>query len=401
MTSWDRRGGPLAPFAGGYRRELARLGFTANSVVTHLVLMGQVSRWMSETGVAVEDLNSARVEEFLEARRSGGQRRVPTGRTLDPLMAYLRAIRVVASAPAAQLTPLECLLGRYVRYLIDDRGLAASTVAGHLRVARRFLSERASATRDETGVAGLRSDDVSRFLLRECERLALGSAKNRVTELRSLLRFLRREGLVAMDLASAVPPVAGWRDTTLPAVAAGVDVETLVDSCDRSRPVGLRDHTILLLLARLGLRSCEVARLELGDLDWRAGEIRIRGKGGGEARLPLPTDVGEALVAYLQAGRLNTSWRAVFLTVLAPVRPINPCSVGDAVARACVRTGQHPVGPHRLRHALALEMLSRGAALPEISQVLRHRDLATTAVYAKVDLAALRSVSAPWPGASQ
>jgi site-specific recombinase XerD len=308
---------------------------------------------------------------------------------------------VVGPAPARRLAPLEHLLRRYERHLIDDRGLAASTVVGHVGVARRFLSERASGTGDETGVAGLRGDVVSGFLLRECERLALSSAKNRVTELRSLLRFLRREGLVATDLASAVPPVAGWRDTTLPAVAAGGDVEGLLGSCDRSRPVGLRDYAILLLLARLGLRSCEVARLELGDLNWRAGEIRVRGKGGGEARLPVPTDIGEALAAYLRDGRPSTASRSVFLTVLAPVRPINPCSVGGAVARACERTCQNPVGPHRLRHALALEMLRRGAALPEISQVLRHRDLATTAVYARVDLAALRSVAPPWPGAAR
>ena len=171
--------------------------------------------------------------------------------------------------------------------------------------------------------------------------------------------------------------------------------------CDRSQPAGLRDHAILLLLARLGLRSCEVARLELGDLDWRAGLLRVRGKGGGEGHLPLPADVGEAIAAYLRDGRPRAESRAVFLTLLAPVRPIRPCSVGDAVARGCERTGQRPVGPHRLRHALAVDMLRHGAALPEIGQVLRHRDLASTAVYAKVDLAALRSVARCWPGAER
>jgi site-specific recombinase XerD len=157
----------------------------------------------------------------------------------------------------------------------------------------------------------------------------------------------------------------------------------------------------LLLLARLGLRSCEVARLELGDLDWRAGLLRVRGKGGGEACLPLPADVGEAIAAYLRDGRPRAESRAVFLTLLAPVRPIRSCSVGSAVARGCERTGQRPVGPHRLRHALAVDMLRGGAALPEIGQVLRHRDLASTAVYAKVDLAALRSVASCWPGAER
>lgn len=400
-VSWDRLGGPLAPFADGYRDELARLGFTANSVVTHVVLMGQLSRWMTQAAVAVEDLTPARVDDFLESRRVGGQRRVPTGRALDPLLSYLRAMGVLGPPPTRPATPLEELLGRYERHLVDGRGLAPSTMVGYVAVARRFLSERVSGAGDETGVAGLSGEVVTGFLLRECERLAVGSAKNRVTDLRSLLRFLRLEGLVATDLAAAVPPVAGWRDTGLPSTSAGLEVSALVASCDLSQPVGLRDHAILLLLARLGLRSCEVARLELSDLDWRAGELRVQGKGGGEARLPLPTDVGEAVAAYLRDGRPRAESRAVFLTLLAPLRAIHPCAVGDAVARACERTGQGRVGPHRLRHALAVGMLRRGAALPEISQVLRHRDLATTAVYAKVDLVTLRSVAQAWPGAAR
>ncbi|HLX51609.1 MAG TPA: tyrosine-type recombinase/integrase [Streptosporangiaceae bacterium] len=401
MVSWVQRGGPLAEFADGYRNELVCRGFTANSVVTHVVLMGQLSRWMAEARVTVEDLGPARFEEFFDSRRVSGQRRVPSARVLDPLLAHLRAIGVAGPPLAAPATPLGDLLERYERHLVEDRGLAASTVVGYIAVARRFLSERSSATGDETGVAGLCGGVVTAFLLRECERLAVGSAKNRVTGLRSLLRFLHLECLVATDLAVAVPPVAGWRDTRLPAMPAGLDVSALVAGCDPSQPAGLRDHAILLLLARLGLRSCEVTRLELGDLDWRAGLLRVRGKGGGEARLPLLPDVGEAIAAYLRDGRPQAESRAVFLTLLAPVRPLRPCSVGHAVARGCERTGQRPVGPHRLRHALAGDMLRRGAALPEIGQVLRHRDLASTAVYAKVDLAALRSVARCWPGAQR
>lgn len=401
MVSWDRLGGPLAPFADGYRSELSRLGFTANSVVTHVVLMGQLSSWMTKDAVAVNELTPARVEDFLESRRAGGQRRVPTGRVLDRLLLHLRSVGELGPVPANPATPLDVLLGRYEQHLVDDRGLAQSTVDGHVGVARRFLSERMSVTGDETGVAGLCGNVVSGFLLRECERLSVGSAKNRVTELRSLLRFLRLEGLVVTDLAAAVPPVAGWRDTRLPSSSAGVDVSALAASCDLSRPVGLRDHAILLLLARLGLRSCEVVSLELGDFEWRLGLLRVRGKGGGEAHLPLPTDVGAAVAAYLRDGRPRSESRTVFLSLLAPVRALRACSVGHVVARACERTSQSRVGPHRLRHALAVEMMRRGAALPEIGQVLRHRDLATTATYAKVDLVALRSVALPWPGVAR
>lgn len=397
-VSWDRKGGPLAQFADGYRDELARLGFTMNSVVTHVVLMGQLNRWMTQAGLGVDALDPARIDEFFDGCRAGGQTRVPTARVLAPLLAHLRAVGVLDPPQAGPRTPLEELLERFERHLVEARGLAPTTVVGHVATARRFLSERASATEDDTGVEGLSGAVVTTFLLRESERLTVGSAKNRVTGLRSLLRFLRLGGMVSTDLAAAVPPVAGWRDTGLPAASTMLDVAALVASCDRSRPAGLRDQAILLLLARLGLRSCEVAGLELGDFDWRAGELGVRGKGGTSARLPLPTDVGEAVAAYLRDGRQRAEFRAVFLTLLAPVRPIQAHSVGHIVARACARTGEQRVGPHRLRHALAVEMLKQGAALPEISQVLRHRDLATTAVYAKVDLASLRTVAQIWPG---
>jgi integrase/recombinase XerD len=270
-VSWAHGGGPLARLADGYGDELALLGFTRNSVVTHVVLMGQLSRWMSEVGIVVGDLTERRVERFFDARRAGGQRRVPTARTLAPLFVYLRSQGVVPPPEAAAATPLEDLLACYRRHLVDDRGLAPSTVAGHEGRARLFLSERMLAGGGGTGVEGLCGADVTRFLLRECSRLGVGSAKNRVTDLRSLLRFLYLQGLIGSDLAAAVPPVAGWRDTALPSTLAASEVAALLSSCDRSKPTGLRDFAILTLLARLGLRSCEVAGLELDDIDWRAG----------------------------------------------------------------------------------------------------------------------------------
>ena len=180
MVSWVQRGGPLAEFADGYRDELVCRGFTANSVVTHVVLMGQLSRWMAEVRVAVGALTPARIDEFLDSRRAGGQRRVPTARVLDPLLAHLRAAGVVGPPLAGPATPLGDLLECYERHLVEDRGLAASTVVGYVGVARRFLSERTSAAGDETGVAGLCAGVVTAFLLRECGRLAVGSAKNRL-----------------------------------------------------------------------------------------------------------------------------------------------------------------------------------------------------------------------------
>jgi len=251
---------------------------------------------------------------------------------------------------------------------------------------------------DELGVENLTGADVSRFLLRECERVSIGSAKGKVAELRSLLRFLHLRGFTAMALAESVPSVAGWRDAAIPPTMPRADVERLLACCDRSTLDGTRDFAMLLLLARLGLRSVEISRLELGDLHWRAGELVVRGKARRRDRLPLPGDVGEALAAYLSV-RGRRDLRRVFLTLRAPTRPIRADLVGDVVQRACKRAGVAHIGPHRLRHTLASELLRQGASLIDISQVLRHRDLATTAIYAKVDLGRLRQVAQPWPGA--
>jgi site-specific recombinase XerD len=212
------------------------------------------------------------------------------------------------------------------------------------------------------------------------------------------LRFLYLQGLTPLRLGTAVPPVGGWRLAGLPPVMTAADVQLLLDSCDRGTDVGVRDFAIMTLVARLGLRSIEVARLELRDVDWRAGELVVRGKARRQDRLPLPADVGEALAAYLTRGRAPAGARRLFLTCRAPRRPIRADLVGDVVERACLRAGLPRVGPHRLRHALAAELLRRGAGLVAISQVLRHQDLATTALYAKVDLTTLRQVAQPWPG---
>jgi site-specific recombinase XerD len=398
MSGTRRKPGRLGPFVEGYRGRLLELGYTPGTVRGMLRVLGQLGRWMAGEGLEPGQLDDAAIEAFLAARRAGGDRRVPTVRALGQLVRYLREVGVVApEGGRPELTPLEQLIGEYREWLVVERGLAAATVLRYEKLARRFLGERV-APRKERGAEHLTGGEVSAFLVRECARVSLGSAKGRVAELRSLLRFLYLRGFTELALADAVPPVAGWRETGIPQTIARGEVQRLLAGCDRSRLDGARNFAILMLLARLGLRSVEVARLELDDLDWRAGEIVVRGKARRQDRLPLPSDVGEALAGYLSVRGRHAS-RRVCLTLHAPTRPIRPDLVGDVVRRACQRAEVAEVGAHRLRHALANELLREGAGLIDISQVLRHRDLATTAIYAKIDLGRLRQVARPWPGA--
>ncbi|HUW66328.1 MAG TPA: site-specific integrase [Spirochaetia bacterium] len=393
--------GPLASQAEGYRSELARQGYTPDSVESKIWVMTQLSRWLLAQELGVEGLTSARVEQFLTAQRESGCKRTVGERRLRPLLDYLRSQNALPPPEKTTWTAVDGLLGRYRHYLATKRDLAPRTVVEYESLARKFLSEQSQLRPLDNALQQLTGADITGFLLKDVSRLTVGTVKNYVNRLRSLLRFLYLNDLVAMDLGTALPPVAGWRQTRLPSTLTASQITAILDSCDRSHPTGLRDFAILTVLTRLGLRSAEVANLQLGDVDWRAGEIMIRGKGCRNDRLPLPVDVGESLVAYLCDGRPRTECRSLFLTRYLPLRGMTRTGVSQVVRCACQRIGIPPVGSHRLRHALASEMLRQGAALPEIGQVLRHRDLATTAVYAKIDRIVLRSLAQPWPGGAQ
>jgi site-specific recombinase XerD len=397
MAGTRRKPGLLGSRVEGYRAWLAERGYTPQTSRNMLKELGHVGRWLQSEGLEPADLNEDRIAVFLAVRRDAGQRRVPGLRGMMPLLAYLREVGVIARP--VRLAPLEVLLDQYRSWMIGERGLAATTVLRYENTARRFLREQASVD-DGLALAALTGAAINAFLLRECGRVSSGSAKGRVAELRSLLRFLYLRGLTASPLATAVPPVGGWRLAALPPpTMAPEDIQLLLDSCDRGTGVGIRDFAIITLVARLGLRSIEVARLELRDIDWRAAELIVRGKANRHDRLPLSSPVGDALVAYLSSERRGEHARQVFLTCRAPRQPIRADLVGDVVERACRRAGLARVGPHRLRHALAGELLRHGADLITISQVLRHQDLATTALYAKADFGSLRLVAQPWPGA--
>lgn len=399
MSGTRRKPGRLGQEVDGYRAWLLGRGYRPETVRNMLKELGQVGRWLTAENLEPAQLDEEQIAAFIAARQAAGYRRVPGPRAMAPLLSYLREGGILAEAvPAA--TALDELLAQYRAWLVGERGLAPSTVLRYENTARRFLTTQALVD-GAFAPEGLTGADVNAFLLRECARVSAGSAKGRVAELRSVLRCLYLLQITPRRLGSAVPPVGGWRLATLPPPAMSAsDVQRLLDSCDRSTAVGVRDFAMMLLIARLGLRSIEVARLELRDLDWRAGELVVRGKARRQDRLPLSVEVGEALVAYLSEERIPADAVHVFLTCRAPRGPIRADLVGDVVERACLRARLPHAGPHRLRHALASELLRRGAGLVAISQVLRHQDLATTALYAKVDLSALRQVAHPWPGSA-
>lgn len=399
--AWKRGGGPLAVFAGGFEEKLVGQGYRPGGVATQLGLMRQLDRWLAGAGLAAGDLTAARVEQFIAACRSRGQRRVPTLAGAGALLAYLIELGVIDGSSPPVVSARDQLLADYRRYLLGERGLTPQTTLRYLRFAKRFLAQRVPCTGQTLGCEGLTSMELNEYLLSTSARLAVDSAKREAADLRALLQFLYLRQVIDTDLAAALPPVAAWRGTRLPRGLSRTAVEALLDSCDRSTTSGRRDYAVLCLLARLGLRCGEIAALQLGDIDWRRGEIAVRGKARRLDRLPLPAEVGEALAAYLCADRPRCSHHEAILTLYPPARPIHPSTITNVVRRACRRADLPEVGGHRLRHALATEMLSRGADLIEIAQVLRHSDLGTTSDYAKIDRTALQVVVQPWPGVSR
>jgi site-specific recombinase XerD len=387
--------GPLVPFADAYRVELRRRGYTPRSMISELRQAARFSRWLEADGLTVAEVSEARVEEFLVWQRAEGRHRSQWSRPgLRCLLDVLRGHGVVQVEESVPGSPTDALLACFERYLVAERGLAAGTVALYLACVRRFVEGLAP----ERGIAGLVAGDVTAAVLRESESVSVSATQTFVSAVRCFLRFCFIEGLVGTDRSRAALLVRGRSSSPLPRGISGADARALLSSCDRRQALGRRDYAIIITLLRLGLRRGEVAGLTLDDIDWRAGELVVRGKGAREERLPLAADVGEAIAAYLRRGRPHSGRREVFLRSKAPYDPIASGTVASTVRRACRRAGIAEFGSHRLRHTAACEMVQANVPLLRIGQVLRHRSLQTTAIYARVDVERLRLLAAPWPG---
>ena len=390
--------GPLSPFRDGFAGWLETACYSRQVRALHLRLMADFSLWLEVRGEASAGLSTPLLAEFVTSRRAAGCRTGLSMRALRPLAEYLRGTGAMPpEEPARPSSPADEVIAGYASYLRSERGLAAGTIEAQTALIRPFLTGRVHESVQD--LQSLTAADVQAFVL-DCARSFPPSRVQRTgTALRSLLRFLHLRGVTVSPLAGAVPSAANWKLSGLPRHLTWEDAARMVESCDLGTVTGRRDRAVLLLLARLGLRAGEAAGLRLDDINWRAGEITVRGKGSRHERLPLPPDVGEALASYLRDGRPAAArGREAFAGVRAPHRPLTRGAVTQIAARASQRCGLGTVFAHRLRHTAAAGMLGGGASLEEIGQVLRHQRALTTAIYAKVDYDGLRGLARPWPG---
>lgn len=395
-TAAALRTGPVHDHVDGFLDSLRSQGYSARSLCLKRLVLAHLSRWLQRRRLGLSAFDEERLDAFLLDRRRRYATVGGVNRTGVQLLEYLR---IRGALPPAQVTTPDGLESEYARYLRAERGVAETTVVEYLRLIRPFLAKHAGDR--SVWLAALKPAEVTHYVLTQTHVASVPLAKLRVTGLRSFLRFLHVQGLAARDLTPAVPTVPNWRLATVPKFIPAEDVRRLLQSCDRRAPTGCRDYAVLVLLARLGLRAGEVARLTLDDIDWEAGELVVRGKGLRDDRIPLPQDVGKALVEYVRRDRPRGASRRLFLGAHAPLGGIGRATVSAIVTRVIRRAGlQTPAcGAHLLRHSLATDLLRRGGSLAEIGELLRHRSLQTTTLYAKVDFAALREVSPPWPGA--
>lgn len=396
------RSSVIGPHLDSFTDHLASLGYATATIRSRLSFLERLNRWMVRHGCGVADLNEQVTDRFLDGRRRQTCLHRGDAATVHHFLAHLRAHGATDSpARVVDDSPLMRLQRDYEQHLTSERGLALPTLMNYCGFFRRFMTEHAGDP--PTPLRQLDAAAISTFVRRHAHTMSPGRAKLMVTALRSMFRFFLQRGLIDRDLAACVPTVADRRLATLPKYLTPEEIDRLLHVCDLTTAIGRRDRAILLLLARLGLRAGEVVRLELGDINWRAGEITVRGsKGLRQDRLPLLTEVGEALAHYVHRDRPRYPRRRVFLCTRAPRRGFaGPGAVTTIVRRALDRAGLHPPvrGAHVLRHSLATRMLRQSASLTEIGQVLRHRAVSTTEIYAKVDLVALRTLAQPWPGA--
>ncbi|WP_211455437.1 site-specific integrase [Collimonas antrihumi] len=392
--------GPLGVHIDIYAAKLLKEGHCQQSAWRSLRVVCDFSHWLARKRLDLHDLDEQTVKQYERFRLRYRCPFVSDHSALQRLLTVLRENDAIAPRPTVVLSQLDQIVEDFDRYLSLQCGLARVTITRHIPVVRRFLHERCAG--GSAQVSRMTAADVVRFVERHAGDHSPRSAQSMCWSLRAFTRYLQYQGYIATDLASSVPSVKQWRLASLPTYLLPQQVQKILDSCDRSSPMGMRDYAILLLLARLGLRASEIAKLTLDDIDWQLGQLTTRGKGRRQDQLPLPAEVGAAIADYLRRGRPRSESRRVFIRVAAPHIGFASSSNVSMIAKmALVRGGIDGVahkGAHLFRHSLATQLLRAGASLTEIGQLLRHQQHDTTRIYAKVDISTLRSIALKWPG---
>jgi integrase/recombinase XerD len=393
--------GPLGQYMDSYAANMLEQGYARPTVLAHIRLLADFSRWLAKHRLAAEEITRELFPSYLRSRQSRHCRLKHNDPSALKRMLNLLIRHGVTAEPARPSpSPADQLLGEFASYLRKEKALAPRTITGYSFFVGQFLAKRFGT--GPADLSTLSSSDVIEFVRHRAASMKCPH-KSLTKSLRSFLRFGRYRGDLRTDLAACVPPIATRDLANLPKAIPADQTELVLASCDRTTTVGRRDYAILLLLARLGLRAIELVRLRLEDLDLQNGWITVRGKNGRFSKLPLPVEVGEALADYLRRGRPKSASRSVFLRTTAPIAGFkNSGTVSSVAKNAVLRTGIRSLktGAHQFRHGLATSMLQRGASLPEIAELLRHRSFRTTALYARVDLNTLRALALPWPGSA-
>lgn len=380
---------------------LRTAGYAERTLRKKRFVVAAFARWARHEQIALDHLGDSDIAAFVKRSSGTGTARVQFElAALRPLLEYLRAETWAPLPVPVDASLGDALAKRYLDYLRQDRGLAENSVRVYLPFIRDFLTSQIAAggclSPGAFDAPTIRSYLLARSIGRSGEYVRLLA-----TALRSFFHFLFVRGDTPLDLCVSVPTVRKWRQSSVPAFLSPEEEERVLASTDRSTSRGRRDHAILLLLARLGLRAGEIVSLELGDIRWRSGEIVVHGKGRMVEHVPLLSDIGEALALYLHEDRGASTSRRVFVRMLAPrVGLAGPCAIGHIVRLAFARAGLRPSSrgaAHLFRHSLATTMIRHGASMAEIAEVLRHRSQNTTAIYAKVSFEALRGVARSWP----
>jgi len=395
------RAGPFGQYLDEFTRCLLEQGYSSRTIQMKLHAIEGFGDWLSVRRAQVHLFGEDDIREFIESVRT--RRRVPDGceAALIQLLFYLRDLNIAPKIPLPEESddhrPIE---KEFAEYLAKERGVGRAWIRYQVLVARHFLDEQLG--KESLDCSILRAADVIEFTENNAPRYKLRSAQTMLSALRGFLRFLHLQGAIPSDLTGCIFRVARWRLADLPDYLEPHRVENLLQGIDRKSRSGLRDYAILLLLARLGLRGGEVAHLGLDDIDWESGSITVVGKSRRHNELPLPRDVGEAIVEYLRHGRTNHRSRRVFLRTVAPNGELkNSAAITSIVRKHLEAAGLRcsRKGSHVLRHSPATGMIRRGSTLDEIGSVLAHEFRSTTEICAKVALGALRELAQPWPGA--